>query len=82
MHQSNKEALREILGGLIPILLGFAIAGVFIFAMNEAQPPADRFEVVDEYQGCDVVRWVSPSNRYEFFLDCHLGGSDAPSTNG
>ena len=33
------------------------------------EPP--RFEVVDNYRGCDVVRWEPSGFReYKFFLDC------------
>jgi hypothetical protein len=39
----------------------------------EAQPspPDQKFEVVDTYRRCDVVRY-SPTNaaRYSYFLDC------------
>jgi hypothetical protein len=39
----------------------------------EAQPtPSNqRFEVVDEYKGCDVVQYnPDGSARYSYFLDC------------
>jgi len=46
---------------LVPLLIQPPQKGV--------KPP--RFEVVDNYKGCDVVRW-EPSGyaEYKFFLDC------------
>jgi hypothetical protein len=57
----------------------FVGLGVLAFLMNcatnwlEMQPtPADKkFEVVDTYKGCDVVRYTpDQSARYTYFLDC------------
>lgn len=31
---------------------------------------APRFEVVDTYKNCEVVRWTDPSQRWQYFLDC------------
>ena len=34
-------------------------------------PPDQKFEVVDTYKGCDVVRYTpDQSARYTYFLDC------------
>ena len=29
-----------------------------------------KFEVVDTYKNCEVVRWTDPSQRWQYFLDC------------
>jgi hypothetical protein len=36
------------------------------------QPEQPRFEVVDEYNGCKVVKWNGKGHyaEYKFFLDC------------
>jgi hypothetical protein len=57
-----------------------AIISIIVFAyltLNsaanwlEAQPAEQKFQVVDEYKGCNVVQY-SPTNaaRYSYFLDC------------
>ena len=52
---------------------------LLIFLMNttanwlEAQPTPQnkRFEVVDTYKDCDVVRYTADNSaRYSYFLDC------------
>jgi len=57
----------------------FVGLGVLAFIMNcaanwiEMQPtPEDKkFEVVDTYKGCDVVRYTPDNSaRYDYFLDC------------
>lgn len=32
----------------------------------------ERFEIVDDYKGCDVVKWNGKGHyaEYKFFLDC------------
>lgn len=37
----------------------------------EPKPEPQRFEVVDNYKGCDVVRWTNNQfAEYKYFLDC------------
>lgn len=70
MTEDDKQALKEILVGSLPILILLAIAFSFIFALRNDQTDLPRFEVVDRHNDCDVVRWVSPSNNFHYFLDC------------
>ena len=38
---------------------------------SRPSPPERKFEVVDTYKGCDVVRYTPDySARYAYFLDC------------
>jgi len=79
MTQDDKVALKEFLSGA---MLGVGVFGVLIllvFILNgaanwlDAQPtPSNqRFEVVDEYKGCDVVQYnPDGSARYSYFLEC------------
>ena len=57
----------------------FVGLGVLAFIVNcaanwiEMQPtPEDKkFEVVDSYKGCDVVRYTPQNDaKYHYFLDC------------
>ena len=79
MTTEDKIALKEFLvGSAIAIGITIVLLSIF-FAMNgtanllEAPPtPSDqRFEVIDTYKGCAVVRYT-PANTatYKYFLDC------------
>ena len=38
---------------------------------TQPQTPKSNFEVVDEYKGCDIVRWTQSNlAEYKYFLDC------------
>jgi hypothetical protein len=79
MKPDDKEALKEFLSAA---KLGLGVFGVVVLlsiilngAANwlDAQPTLSnqRFEVVDEYKGCDVVQYnPDGSARYSYFLDC------------
>lgn len=71
MTTEDKIALKEFLiGSAIAIGITVVLTSLF-FALNSSPPQDQRFEVVDEYKGCDVIRY-SPSNtaNYKYFLDC------------
>lgn len=80
MNTEDKEALKEVLSGARNIILIVALVFLLYALMNgaanwlDAQPtPSNqRFEVVDEYKGCDVVQYnPDGSARYSYFLDCN-----------
>lgn len=57
----------------------FVGLGVLAFLMNTAAnwlemqptPQDERFKVVDEYRGCEVVRYAPDNSaRYSYFLYC------------
>jgi len=55
--------------GLIGVLI------LFIEFTSTPESPQDelgspRFGVVDQYKNCDVVRYIDPTNKYRYFLDC------------
>lgn len=53
-------------------LAGIAVAAfiITVFLPGEKQP-TEKFKVVDQYKGCDVVRYTEPRNLdYHYFLDC------------
>jgi hypothetical protein len=62
------------------VLLGFVIGMaslsliVQISTREDVKPvePKSNFEVVDNYKGCDVVRYTVPIEaKYHYFLDCN-----------
>jgi hypothetical protein len=76
---TDKEAFNEFAKG---VTLTIGIVGVLflivaIFGTVDPQPVAEPipskgvFKVVDNYKGCDVVRWALPSHaEYKYFLHC------------
>jgi hypothetical protein len=57
-------------GGILTLLLIMAsIHGVL--SIDNSKEPPQKFEVVDTYKGCEVVRYTPPSSaHYHYFLDC------------
>ena len=72
MTEDDKQFLKEFLtrSGMIGITVGLFI--LFIALLPQSQNPSEqKFEVVDTYNGCDVVRYTSTlSGNYAYFLDC------------
>ena len=79
MTTDDKEALKEFLTGAklgvgvfgVLVLLVFTLNGAANWLDSQPTPSNQRFEVVDEYKGCDVVQYnPDGSARYSYFLDC------------
>ena len=76
MMQTDKEAFMEFAGGGLVALIVLGVFLVFVFTLGSQQSPqkgveSPRFEVVDKYKGCDVVRWEQKElAEYKYFLDC------------
>lgn len=63
---------------LLGVVLGMSSLTLFyminIALDTKEQPitPKSNFEVVDEYKGCDVVRWTQSNfAEYKYFLHCN-----------
>lgn len=58
------------LGVTIGTLIGVMIT-TWAFSVTNPKEPPKKFEVVDTYKNCEVVRYTpSDSINYHFFLDC------------
>ena len=71
--QTDKEFLIEVVQGAAFGLLVMGLFVLLIWSLNRLTPevsPEERFKVVDQYQGCDVVRYTDSSNRYNYLLHC------------
>jgi hypothetical protein len=75
MEQSNSDALKEFLSGAavtIGITVVFLViifaSGIISVGDTGLKPSA---EVVDTYEGCDIVRWTNNGlSEYKYFLYC------------
>jgi hypothetical protein len=76
MMQTNKEAFMEFARGGLAALIVLGVFLIFVFTLGSQQSPpkgveSPRFEVVDKYKGCDVVRWEQAGlAEYKYFLHC------------
>ena len=54
------------------ITCAIIIAGLLLigFATFEDVEPVEKFKVVDQYQGCEVIRYTDPTNRWNYLLKC------------
>jgi hypothetical protein len=69
---NRQDYYRAVLLGVV-IGMGLLSLLVLINPGEDVKPvePEQKFEVVDTYKGCDVVRYT-PTNAalYTYFLDC------------
>lgn len=64
---------REVTELLVVSAVSCLIAFVFVVLLSyggTSSPPKERFAIVDQYQGCDVVRYTDSSSRYHYLLKC------------
>ena len=72
---TNKEAFDEFRNGAVFVLAVLAGSALFMTLFFSSEPQSvKKFEVVDKYKGCDVVRYTDKSNNWHYFLDCNKGG--------
>ena len=72
---TDREALNEFLRGVTFTIGIIAVVILFIVFISTPESPQNgveslKFRVVDQYKNCDVVRYIDPSNRYNYFLYC------------
>jgi hypothetical protein len=71
--EDDRYALKEFFNGVAVTLgvVGVAILIIGVLTMNNAPIDQPSFEVVDQYEGCDVVRY-SPNqvSTYKYLLYC------------
>ena len=62
--------------GIIIFFVGLSVLALILngaanLVESKPSPPEQKFEVVDTYNGCNVVRYTPDySARYAYFLDC------------
>ena len=69
---NRQDYYRAVLLGVI-VGMGFLSLFMVINPGEDVKPtePERKFEVVDNYKECDVVRYTPDNSaRYSYFLDC------------
>lgn len=69
----NKQDYQRIIYGATIGVLSLLLVFYMIKPNKpaEAQQYKSNFEVIDNYKGCDVVRYAPPNGaNYHYFLDC------------
>ena len=62
---------------LLGVVVGMGLLSLMVLIhpgenVKEPVEPKGNFEVVDNYKGCDVVRYTVPIEaKYHYFLDCN-----------
>ena len=73
MAEDDKDALKEFMRGVAFTigLTGIIILGIAILSNNDVPELKPSAEVVDTYEGCDIVRWTNHQfAEYKYFLYC------------
>ena len=73
MTDDDKTALKEFMRGVAVTigLTGIIILGIAILSNNDVSELKPSAEVVDTYEGCDIVRWNAHQlAEYKYFLYC------------
>jgi hypothetical protein len=58
--------------GCCTTILMFAGIGLLTAIFLSPDEPVDKskFEVIDQYEGCSVIRYTDPTSRWHYFLKC------------
>ena len=70
---NTNDYYRAVLLGVVVGMASLSLFVVFLIPEDNIKPvePKSNFEVVDNYKGCDVVRWTNNQlAEYKYFLHC------------
>lgn len=58
--------------GCCVTILAFAATGLLaaIFLSSDEAKDKSKFEVIDTYKNCNVIRYTDPTSRWHYFLRC------------
>jgi hypothetical protein len=48
---------------------GIGLLAAIVFSPDEPVGKS-KFEVLDQYEGCSVIRYTDPTSRWHYFLKC------------
>ena len=58
--------------GCCTTILAFAVGNLLaaIFLLPDEPKDKSKFEVIDTYKNCNVIRYTDPTSRWHYFLRC------------
>lgn len=58
--------------GCCTTILSFAVGSLLaaIFLLPNEPKNKSKFEVLDQYEGCSVIRYTDSTSRWHYFLKC------------
>jgi len=74
MTEDDKQFIKEFFTGAGAVVVGVVLFILFIVLSNQTFKPSQptKPEVVDTYEGCDIVRWSNGQMaEYKYFLHCN-----------
>lgn len=67
MNHRTEMIIRAVATSIA--ILGFMII-TYAIVENNAEP-TEKFQVVDKYKNCDVIRYTDRSNQWHYLLHCN-----------
>jgi len=52
------------------IIVAAIVTLFFYLLLNTTQQESPKFQVVDKYENCDVIRYTDTTQRWNYFLKC------------
>jgi hypothetical protein len=67
----TENQIHFIRGCCTTILMfaGIGLLAAIVFSPDEPVVKS-KFEVLDQYEGCSVIRYTDPTSRWHYFLKC------------
>lgn len=70
MTEESFEKFRDNAILIIFVFASLTLSTAFIVEIFRQPIDRPKFQTVDKYKGCDVIRYTTPDNDYQYFLDC------------
>jgi len=66
------EQQTHFIRGCCVTILAFAATGLLasLFLLSDEPENKSKFEVIDTYKNCNVIRYTDPTSRWYYFLRC------------
>lgn len=63
---------KIIFNGILFSLIAIPGLLLLVYAITSNFEPIEKFQVVDKYKNCNVVRYTDRSNQWHYLLHCGL----------
>jgi len=70
---TKKQMLWVFIKAFVLVSPMILLVSALVISVAPKPTAEQKFEVVDSYQGCAVVRYTDETQRWHYFLDCSKG---------